>query len=66
MDEQKIITIKQAAKEYGLPEFGLRGLIKRKAFPVIQCGNRCYLTRQVLEAYIEKGGEFYATKKTAK
>ena len=59
MDGQKILTIKQAAKTYGFPEFGLRTLVKRGAFPVIRCGNRCYITRTVLEAYIEKGGETY-------
>ena len=60
MEQRKILTVRQAAAQYGFPEYGLRGLIKRKAFPVIQCGNRCYITRSVLEAYIEKGGELYA------
>jgi hypothetical protein len=60
MSGQNLLTIKQAAAAYGLPEFGLRGLVKRRAFPVIQCGTRCYVTRAVLEAYLEKGGELYA------
>jgi hypothetical protein len=66
MEEQRILTIRQAAERYGFPEFGLRTLIKRKEFPVIQCGNRCYITPAVLEAYISKGGEVYDAKKTKK
>ncbi|MDR0813439.1 MAG: helix-turn-helix domain-containing protein [Oscillospiraceae bacterium] len=58
--KQKVImTIREAAREYAFPEFGLRGLIKTGAFPVIRCGTRCYITRKVLEAYIESGGEYY-------
>jgi len=52
-----IMTIRQAAQEYGFPEFGLRNLIKRGAFPVIRCGNRSYITRQIFEDYTAKGGE---------
>ena len=52
-----IMTIRQAAQEFGFPEFGLRNLIKRGAFPVIRCGNRSYITRQILEDFIAKGGE---------
>ena len=63
MDSKKILTIKQAAKIYGFAEFGLRGLVKRGAFPVIRCGNRCYIAQAVLEAYIEKGGEVYDPKR---
>jgi hypothetical protein len=66
MEQEKILTIKQAAKQYGFPEYGLRGLIKRGAFPVIRCGNRSYITRTVLEAFIEKGGETYDAGKVKK
>lgn len=59
MNEKKILTIKEAAREYGFPEFGLRGIIKKGRIPVIQCGSRCYITRAVFEAYLEKGGEVY-------
>lgn len=55
-----IMTIRQAAQEYGFPEFGLRNLIKRGAIPAIRCGNRCYITRTVFEEFLKKGGE-YAT-----
>lgn len=63
MEGQKILTIRQAAERYGFPEFGLRTLIKRKEFPVIQCGNRCYITTAVFEAYISKGGNVYDPKR---
>ena len=63
MDTKTILTIRQAAQLFGFPEFGLRGLIKRGAFPVIRCGNRCYIAKAVLEAYIEKGGETYDAKR---
>ena len=58
-----ILTVRQAAREYGFPEFGLRNLIKRGAFPVISCGNRSYISRTVLEDYITKGGEKYDAKR---
>ena len=57
-----ILTVRQAAREFGFPEFGLRNLIKRGAFPVIRCGNRCYISRTVLGDYIAKGGEKYDAK----
>ena len=63
MNEQKILTSKQAAQVFGFPEFGLRGLVKRGAYPVIRCGNRCYIVRAILEAYLEKGGEVYTVKR---
>ena len=62
MGDKKILTIRQAAEQFGFPEYGLRGLVKRGAFPVIRCGNRCYIARAVLEAYLDKGGERYDVK----
>ena len=63
MEEKKkaVLTIKELAKEFGFPEFGIRGLIKRGAFPVIKCGNRCYVVRDVFEEYLRSGGELYDT-----
>lgn len=58
-----IMTIKETAKEYGFPEYGLRGLVKRGAIPVIRCGNRAYITRTVFEDYLAKGGEQYNSKR---
>ncbi len=56
---KKILTIREASALYGFPEFGLRGLVKRGAFPVIRCGNRVYISRTVIEAYFERGGAAY-------
>ena len=58
-----ILTIRQAAKEFGFPEFGLRTLVKGGAFPVIRCGNRVYISRAVFEKYVERGGEVYDRKR---
>lgn len=52
-----VLTIKEAAGHFGFPEYGLRSLVKRGAFPVIMCGNRAYISRAVLEAFFERGGE---------
>ena len=61
MEEQKTaLTIKETAKEYNFPEFAIRTLVKRGAFPVIQVGNRCYIAKDVFKAFLEKGGELYA------
>ena len=56
----EILTIKQAAKKYGLPEYALRALVKRGTIPVIQSGRRCYISREAFEEYLRKGGEVYA------
>jgi len=59
----KVLTIRQAAKAFNFPEFGMRRLVKEGKFPVIRCGNRCYISWAVLEMYFEKGGELYAPKR---
>ena len=60
MEEQKTaLTIKETAKEYNFPEFAIRTLVKRGAFPVIQVGNRCYILKHVFESYLQTGGETY-------
>lgn len=41
------MTIKETAKEFQFPEYAIRTLVKRGAFPVIQVGNRCYITREI-------------------
>ncbi|NLM71147.1 MAG: helix-turn-helix domain-containing protein [Synergistaceae bacterium] len=61
-DTKTIMTIRQAAREYGFPEYAIRTLTKRGAFPVIQVGKRCYIVRQVFEDYLQKGGERYNAK----
>jgi len=58
--EKSVYTIKELAKLYSFPEFGLRGLVKTGAFPVIKCGSRVYIVKTVFENYLQKGGELYA------
>lgn len=57
--EKTALTIPQTAKEYSFPEFAIRTLVKRGAFPVVQVGNRCYIIRSVFEDYLKTGGEKY-------
>ena len=52
---KSLLTIKQAAREYDFPEYGLRNKVKAGAFAVIKCGNRVYINRQVFEDYLLKG-----------
>ena len=59
--EKPALTIKETAKEFQVPEYAIRTLVKRGAFPVIQVGNRCYITREIFTEYLKKGGERYAT-----
>jgi hypothetical protein len=55
-----VATIKQVSQEYDFPEWGLRGLVKRQAFPTIKCGNRTYIVREIFENFLKSGGELYA------
>lgn len=59
MDNKPTLTIKETAKEFNFPEYAIRNLVKRRAFPVIQTGNRCYIVRDVFRDYLQKGGELY-------
>ena len=49
MEEKTALTIKETAKTYNFPEFAIRTLVKRGAFPVVQVGNRCYIVRSIFE-----------------
>ena len=61
VEEQKtVLTIKETAKEFNFPEYAIRTLVKRGAFPVIQAGSRCYIMKHVFESYLQTGGEQYA------
>ena len=59
MEERKALTIKETAKAFSFPEFAIRTLVKRGAFPVVQVGNRCYIVRDVFAEYLKTGGEKY-------
>ena len=57
--EKTALTIKETAREFNFPEYAIRTLVKRGAFPVIQVGKRCYICREVFADYLKKGGELY-------
>ena len=57
MKEKTALTIKETAHEFQFPEFAIRTLVKRGAFPVIQVGNRVYITREVFAHYLKEGGQ---------
>jgi hypothetical protein len=57
--EKPAMTIKETAREFQFPEFAIRSLVKRGAFPVIQVGNRVYIVREVFAEYLKKGGTTY-------
>ena len=57
--DKPALTIKETAREFQFPEYGIRTLVKRGAFPVIQVGNRCYITREIFADYLKKGGETF-------
>ncbi len=59
MEEKTALTIKETAKTYNFPEFAIRTLVKRGAFPVVQVGNRCYIVRSIFEEYLKSGGAKY-------
>lgn len=56
------LTIKETAREFNFPEFAIRTLVKRQAFPVVQVGNRCYILRHVFNEYLQSGGAVYNPK----
>lgn len=60
MESNKVaLTIRETAQEFQFPEFAIRTLVKRGAFPVIQVGRRCYICRDVFAEYLKNGGERY-------
>lgn len=59
MEQKKALTIRETAREFNFPEFAIRTLVKRGAFPVIQVGTRCYIVRDIFAEYLKAGGEHY-------
>ena len=60
MEKNKLaLTIRETAQEFHFPEFAIRTLVKRGAFPVIQVGRRCYICRDIFADYLKNGGEKY-------
>ncbi|MCD8237795.1 MAG: helix-turn-helix domain-containing protein [Clostridiales bacterium] len=60
MNEKSVLTVHEAAMEYGFPECGLRTIIKEGRIPIIKIGNRAYVTRKALDEFLAKGGAPYA------
>jgi len=61
VEKKPALTIKETAQEFQFPEYAIRTLVKRGAFPVIQVGTRCYIVREVFADYLRKGGAIYAS-----
>lgn len=57
MEEKIVLTIKETAKAFNVPEFAIRTLVKRGAFPVVQVGNRCYIMHNIFEEYLKAGAQ---------
>ena len=51
-----IMTIREAAKAYSMPEFALRNWCKRGQLLHLKAGNRVYLTPGAIEEFIRTGG----------
>ena len=62
MDNAKPMTIKETAQEFSFPEYAIRTRVKRKAFPVVQVGNRAYIMRHIFAEYLQSGGAVYDPK----
>jgi hypothetical protein len=59
LEQKTALTIKQTARAFQFPEYAIRTLVKRGAFPVIQVGNRCYINPEIFESYLKSGGAKY-------
>lgn len=57
--QKQALTIAETAREYGMPIYCVRTLVKQHKFPVIQSGTRSYILRSVFESYLATGGEMY-------
>ena len=57
--EKQVLSIRETAQEFGFPEYTVRQLVKRGAFPVIRSGNRVYIVPYVFEEFLKSGGELY-------
>ena len=59
VEQKTALTIKETARTFNFPEYAIRTLVKRGAFPVIQVGTRCYIMREVFADYLKSGGTRY-------
>jgi len=51
----KLYTIREAARETGVPEFALRNWCKRKEIRHLKAGTRFYLTLDAISAFVSGG-----------
>ncbi|GHU95331.1 hypothetical protein FACS1894208_07960 [Clostridia bacterium] len=61
MENKKILTIREIAKQYSIAEFAVRNWIKAGEFPVFHAGSRVYVNTAIFEKYLESGGKVYET-----
>lgn len=59
MEQKAVLTIRETAKAFNFPEYAIRTLVKRGAFPIVQVGNRCYIVREAFAEYLKTGGAQY-------
>ena len=50
--KKQLLTVTEAAREYMLPQCGLRRMVREGTLPVIQIGTRVYLARNTIEALL--------------
>jgi len=56
VEAKTILTIREAARAYDIPEFALRNWCKRGQVQHLKAGNRVYLTPANMENFIKTGG----------
>lgn len=52
---KRLLTIREVARAYGLPEYALRGWCKRGEIQHLKSGSRVYLLPGTVEAFLERG-----------
>jgi len=57
VEAKTIMTIREAAKAYSIPEFALRNWCKCGQLQHLKAGNRVYLTPAIVEDFIKTGGQ---------
>lgn len=59
------LTIRQTAKEFGLPEYAIRTMVKRKEAPGFFSGTRFYVAADLLRDQLEATSKANMTRTTA-
>lgn len=58
--DKTIMTIREAAKAFYLPEFAVRNWCKRGELQHLKAGSRVYLTAEAIEDFLMRGGKVAA------